>query len=207
MLTVDDELLQKFGKELIRLREENNVTNRYIERITKIDNSTLLRLESGFIQKINPFMLKKLADFYNINVLNFYILLGYLNAEDVSSFENHTENKNQSSLPLLENFDDLKNKNRNDLKKIKLPLLNNNLKNTFCIFLYKKYHVFVYTPKLKPNNLGIFYLNGKYIFSRYYIKDNLVIINDIYENFKLYVVQKEEVNIIGRIHYSIEKED
>ena len=49
--------------------------------------------------------------------------------------------------------------------------------------------------------------NTKYIFSRYYIKGNLIILNDIYENFKLYTFEKKEIKIIGKILYSIKKED
>ncbi len=208
MLTTNDEFLQNFGNELKRLRKENNVTNRYIEKVTKIDNGTLSRLESGFIKKINPVVLKKLADFYNVNVLNFQLMLGYINKEDILKFSDTL--KNQNSIL----------KKEIDPQNLKIPIIKAkdillgttqkkffNISNTNGeLFAFSnssdEYYIFKKTDTLNKDDIGLFEVNKKIYIARYAFEGNFVLISDILSS-DIILKDKSDIVIIGRIFYTI----
>ena len=69
MFYVDDNILVQFGNILRDLRVSANKSLREVSMDTKIDITTLNRMEQGLVQKINPIMLLRLAKFFNTNVL------------------------------------------------------------------------------------------------------------------------------------------
>lgn len=208
MFTVNDELLQNFGKELARLREENNITNKYIEKITKIDNATLSRLESGLIKKVNPFMLQKLADFYNINILTFQIMLGYISESDIIKFsdvlknQKHILKKESASqnlkIPVIKNKEDFLNNSRHIFNLY-------NSKEDFLAFSKSnnKYFLFKKTNILIKDDIGIFEINNRIHIGKYAIQENFVFISDILST-DVFFREKSAITILGKVFYIIE---
>ena len=92
--------IKKLGKILKEFRENNNATFADISRKTLIDISTLYRLEQGEIPRVNFFMLKKIADYYNINVLELFMLTGVINKDDIINYMTFTKH-DDSNIPIF----------------------------------------------------------------------------------------------------------
>ncbi len=70
--------MANLGAHLKLLREQRSLKTPEICKATGISDSVLSHLENNRIQKPNPFALKKLADYYHVNVCSLYIHAGYL---------------------------------------------------------------------------------------------------------------------------------
>ena len=197
MLYTDDLKLVKFGNYLKELRINKGVTVRDIQSKTKIDISTLNKLENGLIKKVNPNLLLILADYYNTNVIVFYDLLGFLNKDLVIEYENNITGKDKNfSIPLFSSIHEIDNFNKKIIRSINLPIIDNNSFNYFSFQLNDNIIViFYYTNILKIGETGIFKFDDKYIISPYNEKDNLVA---VFNNSELYLKGKDEIKILGK---------
>ena len=83
-VTYNDAL--KLGDILKELRHKKELTFKELEKATGVDSATLSRLEQGTILRINPMILKSLADFYSINLLTLYNLINYITEDDILNY-------------------------------------------------------------------------------------------------------------------------
>ncbi len=79
-------MTETLGKYLRTIREQNNLSTRDVKKGTGITTSQLSRIECNITQLPSPIVLKKLALFYNIKLIELYQKAGYLETEDVDSY-------------------------------------------------------------------------------------------------------------------------
>lgn len=75
------------GQYLKTVREQNKLSTRDIEKETGITTSQLSRLERNITCNPSPTALKKLALFYNIKLIDLFQKAGYLDSEDIDSYQ------------------------------------------------------------------------------------------------------------------------
>ena len=204
MLYTDDLRLEKFGNYLRELRINKGVTVRDIYLKTKIDITTLSRLENGLIKKINPNMLLLLADYYNTNVIVFYNLLGFLNNNLVTEYVNNISEKNKDfSIPLFSSIYEIDNFNKKVLRNINLPIIENQ-NNDFFSFQFNDNTIiiFSYIDSLNNGEIGILKIADDYIISPYNEKDEVIA---FLNHSKLCLENKYKVKILGKVFYEIKK--
>lgn len=204
MLYTDDLRLEKFGNYLRELRINKGVTVRDIYLKTKIDITTLSRLENGLIKKINPNMLLLLADYYNTNVIVFYNLLGFLNNNLVTEYVNNISEKNKDfSIPLFSSIYEIDNFNKKVLRNINLPIIENQ-NNDFFSFQFNDNTIiiFSYIDSLNNGEIGILKIADDYIISPYNEKDEVIA---FLNHSKLCLENKDKVKILGKVFYEIKK--
>ena len=204
MLYTDDLRLEKFGNYLRELRINKGVTVRDIYLKTKIDITTLSRLENGLIKKINPNMLLLLADYYNTNVIVFYNLLGFLNNNLVTEYVNNISEKNKDfSIPLFSSIYEIDNFNKKVLRNINFPIIENQ-NNDFFSFQFNDNTIiiFSYIDSLNNGEIGILKIADDYIISPYNEKDEVIA---FLNHSKLCLENKDKVKILGKVFYEIKK--
>lgn len=76
----------KLGNFLKEKRKEKNYTITDIESASGINRADIHRLESGQKKRLNPFQLVSLAEALNINLIDLYILVGFINEKAISDF-------------------------------------------------------------------------------------------------------------------------
>ena len=210
MFNINDESLVLFGEKLKQLRLEKKVSTKNLSDKTGIDIATLNRIEQGFIKKINPLILNELAKFFNLNVLYFYSLLGYINSEEILNYsslliENNYSFSDDHSIPLISDFnflDDISHINR----KIFLPFPESSKENLLGYYLDEStVIIFKYNSKIKNDDFGIFKIHDTFIISKYFEKDNFVFLIDMLETNKKHVIEYNKITVIGKILYKIKR--
>lgn len=79
-------MAETLGQYLRKLREENKLSTRDVEKGTGITTSQLSRLECNITRNPSPKALKKLALFYNIKLIELYQIAGYLDPGDLNLY-------------------------------------------------------------------------------------------------------------------------
>lgn len=69
---------KELGEYLKEKREGNNFSITYLTDLTGIPSSDLMKLENGTESIINPFKLKKIAKVLNLDYIDLYKKIGYL---------------------------------------------------------------------------------------------------------------------------------
>ena len=87
------EKIYAFAKYISSLRKEHEYTLEYVAKKTNIKTTSLHKLENGEFQKINSVFLVNLAKLYNINVLTFHIMLGYIKEDEIIQFSEILKNQ------------------------------------------------------------------------------------------------------------------
>ena len=210
MFNINDESLVLFGEKLKQLRLEKKVSTKNLSDKTGIDIATLNRIEQGFIKKINPLILNELAKYFNLNVLYFYSLLGYINNEEILNYSNLLIENNYTSsddfgVPLINDFnsfDDISHKNR----KIYLPFPESSKENLFGYYLDEfTAIIFSHTSQIKNDDFGIFKINNNFIISKYFEKNNFIFLTDMLETNEKYIIEFDKIIVIGKILYKIKR--
>lgn len=75
------------GQYLKLTREKKKLGVKTVYKATGVGDSTLRRIETGEIQAPSALHLKKLANYYDIDVIPLYFAYGYLDKADIQSFE------------------------------------------------------------------------------------------------------------------------
>lgn len=79
--------MSDFGKVLKELREKNGLSLKDVTEKTEISDSKLSRIENNKNRsEVEPSILIKLSKLYGINLVDLYIIAGYLDAEALSSY-------------------------------------------------------------------------------------------------------------------------
>ena len=189
---ISDEGLTKLGNFLRELRNKNEAKFMEISKKTKIDIGTLNKLEKGDIHRINPFMLKELADFYKINVLTFFILTGYVNMSEIIDF--YEENNKDSTSLVINNKKDL------DIFFNSLFYSNSITAYNFSDEMIVLYD-FDYQNFINGDSF-IFKYNNEIIISEYYEYENIFFIKNIISNVKFFL-SEDEIKILGKVIYTL----
>ncbi|MDD3167977.1 MAG: helix-turn-helix transcriptional regulator [Eubacteriales bacterium] len=79
--------MNELGIYLKKLRTENGYSQKKVHDATGITDSQQSRIERGLNQEISPLSLKKLASFYNVNVIDLYILAGWISQNDLEGYQ------------------------------------------------------------------------------------------------------------------------
>jgi transcriptional regulator with XRE-family HTH domain len=90
------------GKYLQTTRENKNLGVKTVYKATGIGDSTIRRIENGEIKSPSAVYLKKLANYYDIDVIPLYLAYGYLIDQDLQSYVKCY--KNTESLSEKENY-------------------------------------------------------------------------------------------------------
>ena len=80
------------GTQLKNARNTNQLSLKDVKELCGIADSKLSRVERGGKEKLRPDELKKLADLYDLNIVELYILAGYLAEEDLTQYQLVFEN-------------------------------------------------------------------------------------------------------------------
>ena len=210
MFYVDDNILVQFGNILRDLRVSANKSLREVSMDTKIDITTLNRMEQGLVQKINPIMLLRLAKFFNTNVLYFYTFLEYVSNDEIFQYSSeigyNPKINTEITIPLFASINDIEYKKRANMKKINLPFPIKDTKEFFGFYLNpNQIYIFFRSKEIAIYEIGIFKIDDEYLISKYNEVDNYIILNNILDNFKVYFEKKEKVSIIGKIVYKLKE--
>lgn len=79
-------MTETIGQYLRTIREQNKLSTRDVQKETGITTSQLSRLECSLTHNPSPIVLKKLALFYNIKLIDLFLKAGYLDFKDVDSY-------------------------------------------------------------------------------------------------------------------------
>lgn len=79
-------MAETLGQYLRTIRTQNKLSTRDVKKGTGITTSQLSRLECDITHNPSPAVLKKLALFYNIKLIDLFQKAGYMDSEDVSSY-------------------------------------------------------------------------------------------------------------------------
>lgn len=74
------------GKYLQDIRKRKNLGVKTVYKATGVGDSTLRRIEKGEIKTPSAIHLKKLANYYDIDVIPLYLAYGYLIDQDLQSY-------------------------------------------------------------------------------------------------------------------------
>ena len=210
MFYTDDNILVQFGNILKDLRVSSDRSLREVSMETKIDITTLNRMEQGLVQKINPIMLLRLAKFYNTNVLYFYTFLEYVSNDEIfhycSEVDYDLKVTREVTIPLFADINDIEYKKRANMKKINLPFPQKESDHFFGFYLNSnQIFIFFRSKEIAINEMGIFRIDDEYLISKYNEIENYIILNNILDNFKVYIEKKENVSIIGKLVYNLKE--
>lgn len=97
---------------LKELRKSNGLTATEVWKATEINDSVLSNLENGKTQNPDPLVLKKLAYYYNINVIELYIMAGYLDEPLNTYVFNGVEKLSENEILHIQQLINLFNSNR-----------------------------------------------------------------------------------------------
>lgn len=198
-VTYNDAL--KLGDILKELRHKKDLTFKELEKATGIDSATLSRLEQGTILRINPLILKSLADFYTINLLTLYNLINYITEDDILNYfttlsaKKELEKEEIEIIP-LSNFNSLNSTYSKDF--LKFPYVSKVCK---AIEINKE-HVVVFNPEIKILNVkdvGVFKNQDDIFISNYYKKDKTIVLINYFDKKITVFNNLNDVKILGKV--------
>ncbi|GAA0061945.1 DNA (cytosine-5-)-methyltransferase [Clostridium sp. CTA-1] len=79
--------MSELGLYLRSLREIKHLSMNDVYKETSITNSKLSRIESGSVEEPSAITLKKLANLYNVDVINLFTLAGFLDKSDLLNYK------------------------------------------------------------------------------------------------------------------------
>ena len=86
MMQINKEKVYIFSQYISKLRKEHGYTLNEVAEKTNLKTTSLHKIENGEYKKINPIFLSNLAKLYDINILVFYTMLGYIEENDIILF-------------------------------------------------------------------------------------------------------------------------
>jgi len=86
-MSSEKESLVKFGRYIKEQRTIRNMSTYYIENAYGVDRALWSKIETGKLTSMpKPELLQKLSQILSINVVNLYMILGYLKIQDIQEF-------------------------------------------------------------------------------------------------------------------------
>jgi transcriptional regulator with XRE-family HTH domain len=205
MIQISKEKLYNFSKYISKLRKEHGYTLNEVAAKTNLKPTALHKIENAEFQKINPVFLSNLAKLYNINILVFYTMLGYINEDEVILFSEILKKQNYTlkeeiisqslKIPVVKNKKEFSNSTNKFL----------NIKNNdfFAFYYSNKYYIFKKTDTLNIDDTGIFEIQNKINIGKYATEGNFIFISDL-SSTDIFFREKSEISILGKVFYIIE---
>lgn len=79
--------MKDLGNCIKELRIKNGYSQKKIHDEIGITNSQQSRIERGLNQEISPLTLMKIAKFYDVNLIDLYLLAGWISENDLKGFQ------------------------------------------------------------------------------------------------------------------------
>lgn len=79
--------MEKIGQHLRKIRQKSKISLKDVYKKTGITDSILSRIENGNAVEPAPSILRKLAVFYNIDLISLYKSAGYLTNKDLKVYQ------------------------------------------------------------------------------------------------------------------------
>ena len=198
-VTYNDAL--KLGDILKELRHKKELTFKELEKATGVDSATLSRLEQGTILRINPMILKSLADFYSINLLTLYNLINYITEDDILNYYTTLSTKKELEKEEIEiipfsKFNSINSTYSKDF--LKFPYVSKVCK---AVEINKEY-VVIFNPEIKILNIkdvGIFKNQDDIFISNYYKKDKTIVLINYFDKKITVFNNLSDVKILGKV--------
>lgn len=215
----------KLGELLKEKRKENNLTITDIEAKSGINRADIHRLEGGQKKRLNPFQLVSLADVLDINLIDLFILAGFINKKAITDFvKKKTDERISEQLKII-----------SYTGAIKIPIYENFLEGlgfvdnvTPCkyttLFLneYSEYvGIIINDGTLRPlisenaivileknkslNNgdIGVFGIDDKILVRKYFKKENGTILYYDDSSHEPIIAESDTLKIYGKIVITI----
>lgn len=216
----------KLGEFLKERRKEKTFTIAELEGKSGINRADIHRLESGQKKRLNPFQLVSLADSLDINLIELYILVGFINKKAISDFvEKKTDERINEQLkiisytgaikiPIYEDFESalgiIKNAAPvkyttlflNDKAEYVGVIINN---ESLVPFVSKNGIVIIEKKKeLINGETGLFNVNNEFFIRKYLQKvTNHILYDDRFSTEPILVNEKDKFEIYGKVVVSI----
>jgi HTH-type transcriptional regulator, competence development regulator len=113
------QMSKKLGNLLRSARDLKDVSLREVEKRIKVSNAYLSQIESGSIAEPSPHILRKLADYYDLNYMELMAAAGYVSKQTPSSSsvgsmllaaQNFSEDEASAAVAFIKQYRDMTNK-------------------------------------------------------------------------------------------------
>ncbi len=199
----------ELGLLLKKARERLNLTTQEVSQKTDISTTDINYIENGKKNKINPFMLKKLCKLYNLNLLEIYKMIGYIDENDLIEYTNldkvNHEIIENNKIPVYSLNSGINNiLTGTPYFYIQLPIdniffkaidLRNNIFEGKILALFN-----TNTNKLVNGEIGLFLYNKEFYIAKYYTtKSNTILILFDKDMSTLVFKNSNQPEILGKL--------
>ena len=206
---VEDDAL-KLGRFLKEARSQKKMTITDLENESGINRADIHRLEGGQKKRLNPFQLVSLAEALEINLIDLYILVGFISKKAITDFvKKKTDERISEQLKIISYtgaikipvFEDFLNaldlvKNSEPIKYTTL-FLNEDTEyvgviikdDTLSPLIYKDSIVILEkTKNIKNGDLAVFSIDNVFYMRRFFEKNKTIILSHIDSSYEPIII-------------------
>ena len=222
---VEDDAL-KLGRFLKEARSQKKMTITDLENESGINRADIHRLEGGQKKRLNPFQLVSLAEALEINLIDLYILVGFISKKAITDFvKKKTDERISEQLKIISYtgaikipvFEDFLNaldlvKNSEPIKYTTLFLNEDTeyvgiiIKEDTLTPLISKNAIVILekTKNIQNGDLAVFSIDDIFYIRRFFEKDNVIILSHINSSYEpIIVTNSTNFNIHGKLVLTI----
>ena len=222
---VEDDAL-KLGRFLKEARSQKKMTITDLENESGINRADIHRLEGGQKKRLNPFQLVSLAEALEINLIDLYILVGFISKKAITDFvKKKTDERISEQLKIISYtgaikipvFEDFLNaldlvKNSEPIKYTTLFLNEDTeyvgiiIKEDTLTPLISKDAIVILekTKNIQNGDLAVFSIDDIFYIRRFFEKDNVIILSHMYSSYEpIIVTNSTNFNIHGKLVVTI----
>ena len=222
---VEDDAL-KLGRFLKEARSQKKMTITDLENESGINRADIHRLEGGQKMRLNPFQLVSLAEALEINLIDLYILVGFISKKAITDFvKKKTDERISEQLKIISYtgaikipvFEDFLNaldlvKNSEPIKYTTLFLNEDTeyvgiiIKEDTLTPLISKDAIVILekTKNIQNGDLAVFSIDDIFYIRRFFEKDNVIILSHINSSYEpIIVTNSTNFNIHGKLVVTI----
>lgn len=222
---VEDDAL-KLGRFLKEARSQKKMTITDLENESGINRADIHRLEGGQKKRLNPFQLVSLAEALEINLIDLYILVGFISKKAITDFvKKKTDERISEQLKIISYtgaikipvFEDFLNaldlvKNSEPIKYTTLFLNEDTeyvgiiIKEDTLTPLISKNAIVILekTKNIQNGDLAVFSIDDIFYIRRFFEKDNVIILSHINSSYEpIIVTNSTNFNIHGKLVVTI----
>lgn len=206
---VEDDAL-KLGRFLKEARSQKKMTITDLENESGINRADIHRLEGGQKKRLNPFQLVSLAEALEINLIDLYILVGFISKKAITDFVKKKTDERISEqlkiisytgaikIPIFEDFENALEliKNSEPIKYTTL-FLNEDTEyvgviikdDTLSPLIYKDSIVILEkTKNIKNGDLAVFSIDNVFYMRRFFEKNKTIILSHIDSSYEPIII-------------------
>lgn len=222
---VEDDAL-KLGRFLKEARSQKKMTITDLENESGINRADIHRLEGGQKKRLNPFQLVSIAEALEINLIDLYILVGFISKKAITDFvKKKTDERISEQLKIISYtgaikipvFEDFLNaldlvKNSEPIKYTTLFLNEDTeyvgiiIKEDTLTPLISKNAIAILekTKNIQNGDLAVFSIDDIFYIRRFFEKDNVIILSHINSSYEpIIVTNSTNFNIHGKLVVTI----